>query len=390
MKQGLDNITVLEVGTTVVAPYASQILGALGAEVVKIERPGGDPFREAAPETESGMSGYFALCNSGKRSITLDLKKEEGKDLFLYLAEECDVIIENLRPGAVDRLGIGYQDVKDLNEDVIYCSISGYGQDGPRSHLPGFDPVLQGVTGLMSTTGEKGGPPIRVGVAVIDLMTATWSTIAIMNAIHHRQQSDDGSYIDMSMYDVGVAMLTKKATQYWVTGENPERMGTEDEWAAPYGAYPTKDDRQIIIGTPWQELWERLCREIDHEELLQDDRFSTNPKRVQNRAQLNEILNKIFKERTLEEWLDILEEEIPAGPIEPVSEALNNDQSEYSNVKTHFEKGLDVLNLPLRIDEERHEFEVPPPDPGEDTVSILEEYGISGEEIDELKEKNVI
>jgi crotonobetainyl-CoA:carnitine CoA-transferase CaiB-like acyl-CoA transferase len=390
MKQGLDGVTVLEIGTTVVAPYTTQALGALGAEVIKIEKPGGDPFRQASLQTEAGISGYFAMCNMGKESLTLDLKKEEGRELFLDLAEQSDVIVENLRAGTVDRLGVGYDDVREVNEDIVYCSISGYGQDGPWSHLPGFDPVLQGATGLMAITGEEDGDPVRIGVAVIDLMTATWSVMAIQNALLHRATTGDGTHIDMSMFDVGLSMLTKKASQYLITGENPKRMGTEDEWAAPYGAYTTKDERKIIIGTPFQELWERLCREIDREDLLEDERFVSNEERARHRDALNAELRPVFKERTLEEWLERLREKIPCGPVLSVEEALNNKQAEHSDVLNHFEEGFDVLNLPFRFDGDRHQFETPPPTPGGDSEAVLSDAGLSEAEIQELRQQGVI
>jgi formyl-CoA transferase/CoA:oxalate CoA-transferase len=384
MIQALEDLTVLEVGTTVVAPYATQMLGALGAEIIKIEKPGGDPFRGAAPEHESGMSGYFAMCNTGKRSITLDLKDSSGKEAFLKLATQADVVVENLRPGTVDKLGIGYDDVQDSNENLIYCSISGYGQEGEWSQLPGFDPILQGVSGLMSVTGEKDGEPVRIGVAIADLATAMWTSTAILNAIRHRDKTGNGTYIDMSMYDVCLSLLTKKAAHYLILGENPSRMGTEDVWAAPYGGYPTKDGRQIMIGTPRQSLWERLCKAIGHEDLIKKNEFATNEKRVENREELNEVLEEIFQKKDLDEWLDILQEEIPSGPIYNVEEALTSDLTRERDIIQGFQDKPEVLNLPLRFDGQQHSFETPPPEQGEHTRDVLTKFEVPREIIEDI------
>lgn len=391
MQKGLDDLSVIEIGTTVVAPYTSQILAALGADVVKVERPGGDPFRNAGLKTDAGISGYFSMCNCEKESISIDLKTNEGKDILLTLAEEADVIIENNRPGVVDKLGIGYEDVKKVSENIIYCSISGFGQEGPLSEHPGFDPIIQGMAGLMAVTGEKDEPPVRIGVAIVDLMTATWSAIAILNSLRYRDRTGKGEYIDMSMYDVGVSTLTKKASHYLITGENPKRMGTEDEWAAPYGAYPTKDNRYLMIGTPWQDLWEKLCKLIDRPDLLKNELFDTERKRIVNRDKLNNELKETFKQKTLDQWVDIIQNKIPAGPIMTVEESLTHEQTDHAGIIKKFDDGLEVLNLPMKTQSGRHTFEQPPPFyPSEDAVEILKRADFSDEKINEFIEQGVV
>lgn len=393
MLKSLENLTVIEVGTTVVAPYTAQTLGTLGAEVVKVEHPAGDPFRNVPLITEAGMSGYFAMCNCEKRSISIDLKSSRGLDILLELVQDADVLIENFIPGTADRLGFGYETVSDLTDDIIYCSISGYGQESPWSTRPGFDPILQGNTGLMSTTGERNGPPVRLGVAVIDLVTANWAVIAILNALRDRRRTGEGHYIDMSMHDVGMSMLTKKAATYLISGENPERLGTEDSWAMPYGAYEAKDGRRVMIGTPKQSLWEDLCRLIGRPELIEDDRFLTNADRVENREKLNRVLEPVFRTKTRDEWVEILEEEIPAGAILTIREALSTEQVEASEPIREFEgdlAGVEVLNPPLRTDGERAILEGAPPWLGEHTEEILRELGYSAKEVDSFLNDGVV
>jgi crotonobetainyl-CoA:carnitine CoA-transferase CaiB-like acyl-CoA transferase len=394
MKRGISDIKVLELGSTVTTPYATQALSALGAEVVKIEPPGGDPFRSAGVLSDDGVSGYFSMCNCGKKSIKLNLKKDKGREAFLDLAATADVVVENNRPGVVNKLGVDYDAVSDVNEKIVYCSISGYGQDGPWSQRAGFDPIIQGDSGLMSTTGEKGGNPVRIGVAVVDLMTAIWSALAIVNAVRYRDQENEGTYIDMSMFEVGLSLLTKRAAQFYIANENPQRMGTEDSWSAPYGAYETQDDRLLMIGAPWQRIWETLCELIERDDLIDDPRFATNQDRVDNRSALNQELNSTFRQKPLEEWLDILQDEIPAGRVATVEEALTNDHAKYRSPSSKVEypgKGpIDVLNLPLRYDGERHSFKgSPPPEEGQHSTEILAAmYG--SEYVENLVKKGVI
>lgn len=394
MRQSLDDVKVLELGSTVAAPYAAQILSQMGATVYKIEPPTGDPFRNAGVKTEDGISGYFSMCNCGKKSVRLNLKSEEGLSIFYSLLEDTDIVVENNRPGVVDRLGVGYEDVIDVNPAIIYCSLSGYGQDGPWSQRPGFDPILQGESGLMSVTGEKDGQPVRMGVAVVDLMSGVWTATAIMNALRHRDRTDEGTYIDMSMFDVAASMLTKRASEFFITGNSPGPMGTEDSWVAPYKAYPTKDDELLIVGAAFQRLWTRLCEVINREDLLEDDRFATVRARIDNRGQLNEILEEEFKKETRSYWLDILEGEIPVGRVANVEEALTNDHGQYRNLSTVVEYSdgspVTVLNLPVKMDGEKSAFDSPPPEFGEHTRAVLEELGYSDSEINQLAADDTI
>lgn len=205
----LNDINVIEVGSTVVGPYSTQVLAAMSADVVKIEPHSGDPFR-GEREEEQPVRTYFAMCNCEKRSLRLNLKEEAGREAFIELAAEADVVVENFRPGVADRLGVGYDDIKEISDDIIYCSISGFGSDSQWEDRAAFDPMLQAMTGLMSTTGQRGGNPTRIGVALIDLTTGLWSAIAVLGTLQSRTETGEGSFIDMSMYDVGVSLLTKK------------------------------------------------------------------------------------------------------------------------------------------------------------------------------------
>lgn len=390
----LDGVNVLEVGSTVVGPYATQALGAMGADVVKVEPPDGDSFRGSQPRTETGVSGYFAMCNSGKRSLRLDLKRDEGLEAFLSLVELADVLVINLRPGAAERLGIGPDALAAVNPSLLYCSITGFGRDGPWSDRPAFDPIIQGLSGLMSVTGPAGGPPVRIGVAIIDLVTAVWTAAAVVNALRQRDRTGEGGRIEMNMFETAVSLLTKQATMYRLTGENPVPMGTQDVWAVPYGAYPTADGRRLMVGAAYQSLWERLCHGIDRPDLIEDERFLTRPDRVENREALNGILADVFATRPLDEWMDRLGDELPVGPILRVGEALESEQAAHDGVLgrvEHDEYGaVDVLNLPLRTDEERHAFDTPPPTLGEHSREVLAEAGIAEDAIDDLDAADVI
>lgn len=387
----LDDVNVIEVGSTVAGPYASQALAGLGADVVKVEPPTGDPFRGEG----GGIRPYFAMCNSDKRSLKLDLKRDAGREALLDLSSEADVVIENFRPGVVDRLGVGYDDVSDESEDVVYCSISGFGDDSPAKDRAIFDPMLQGMTGLMSTTGEKGGDPVRLGVAVIDLMTGVWSVVAILSALRRRDRTGEGSFIDMRMYDVGVSLLTKKAAHYFKSGENPPRMGLESYGSHPYGGYPTADDEIVMVGAPHPAHWPRFCEAIGREDLIDDDRFRTGQDRLDHREALNEILDEEFRRRSREEWVATFRDaKLPVGPIRSIEEALENEFTERNGVRAtleHPEYGaVNTLNLPLHVDGERQEFSSAPPQVGEDSREILREMGLGTEEIDELAERGVI
>jgi crotonobetainyl-CoA:carnitine CoA-transferase CaiB-like acyl-CoA transferase len=388
----LDGISVIEVGSTVVGPYSTQVLAAMGADVVKVEPPSGDPFR-GDREDEQSVRTYFAMCNCEKRSLQLNLKEEAGREAFLTLAAEADVVIENFRPGVADRLGVGYDDVRDASEDIIYCSISGFGSDSQLQDRAAFDPMLQAMTGLMSTTGERGGKPTRIGVALIDLTTGLWSAIAVLGALQDRTGTDDGSFIDMSMYDVGVSLLTKKAAYYFENDENPPRMGLGSLGSHPYTGYPTADDKMVMVGAPFPSHWVRFCTAIDREDLLEDDRFQTNQDRLDNRDELDRILEDVFRTKSRSEWEDIfLDNNLPVGPIYTVEEALENEitddvigQVEHPNYGS-----VDTLNLPLKIDGERQQFEGAPPKIGEHSREILAEKGLSEETISELEEHEII
>lgn len=391
---GASDIRVIGLESAITAPYTTSALGAMGADVIKVEPPGGEGFREAGTKTETGLSGYFALANCDKRSIELDLKSDRGYEVFMDLVAESDVIVENYRPDVVDRLGVGYDGIKSVTEDIVYCSISAYGENGPLSDQPGFDPVVQARSGLMSTTGTEEGSPVRIGVAIVDLATGIWSTAAILNALRHRDRTGEGAYLEMSMFDVGISMLTKHAARYFITGEEATRMGTADTWAHPYRAYSTADDELVMIAAHREQFWQRLCELLDVEELLDDDRFETRDQRVENRDAIDQILQERFQARPLTEWVDLLEGEIPVGPVRSVGEAVTSEQSaarQTTTEVTHPTFGaIDVLNLPLATAEDRHKFENAPPESGEHAIEVLRELGYPPDRIQMLVEDRVI
>jgi len=392
--ESLADCKVLELGTTITGPYTAEILGSLGADVIKVESPSGDPFRDLEPKTEDGVSGQFAMLNCGKRSICLDLKAEEATEVFLDLAETADVVVENFTTGTVERLGIGYDTITELNEEIVYCSISGYGESGPDSDRPGFGPILQAETGLMSVTGEPDRPPVRVGVPAIDFLSSVWAALSVVSALRRRDRTGEGSYVETAMFDAGMSFMGKRAAHFLLTGEEPQRMGTGNAYAAPFGAYETEEGERIMLVAPYQPMWEQLCDTLGREDLLEDDRFETLPDRVEHREALDDILAEVFATRPREEWLERFDGTIPVGPVRGVGEALNSEQAAENDVTTevaHPEHDpMEVVNLPLRADGDRQRFERAPPDLGEHSREILAEIDYSEAAIDDLEARRVI
>jgi crotonobetainyl-CoA:carnitine CoA-transferase CaiB-like acyl-CoA transferase len=299
------------------------MLGDLGHDVVKVERPGdGDQTRAWGPPWQDGQSAYYLSVNRNKRSLTLNLKSLEGQEIFRRLATRSDVLIENFRAGDLDELGLGYAQLSRLNPRLIHCSITGYGQTGPWKDRPAYDLALQAESGWMSITGEAGAPPVRVGVAVVDILTSHYAVQAILSALLDRERTGRGRRIDVSMLDCAAASLTYMAQNTLVTGHSPERMGSRHPSIVPYQAFPTKDGH-VVVAAGSQAIWERLCGAIGRPDLLQDARFADNSKRVVYRDALERILEPIFRERSTADWLALLQaKDVPATPVNDVATGL--------------------------------------------------------------------
>lgn len=386
----LDGVTVLDLSTFVTGGFCSLMLANQGADVIKVERPNvGDDNRHSGPPFVDGESPYFWTVNYGKRSIELDLKTEEGLAALYDLAEETDIFLQNFRPGTAEKLRVGYDDIRELNEDVVYCAISAFGQTGPWSQRPGYDLLIQGMSGIMSVTGEADGRPVKVGLPQTDLITGMWAAFGVVNALYRRERTGEGEYLELGMLESALPWLTKQAGKAFV-GEQPGRMGTKDPVLAPYQTFETADGH-INVACLNKKLWRTFCDAIDRPDLFEDERFRQNADRVEHMAELEAELEQELRRHTTDEWMETLVEEagIPAGPVHDVEEALHNEQTEARGTVTEMEargKTIPVIEHPIKWGESESGFRAPPPELGEHNREVFAEAGYSEAEIDALEE----
>ncbi len=391
----LAGIQVVDVSTFVTGGFCSLMLAHLGADVLKVEPPGkGDVLRLSGPPFIEGESRYFLSCNSGKRSITLNLKTDEGKEILYKLAAKADVFLENFRPGTAARLGIAYDEIKKINKTIIYCSISGFGQTGPYRDKPAYDPLIQSLSGVMSITGEEGRPPVKVAVPLSDLTAAMWGGYGITAALLKREKTGQGDYLDVAMLDGILPWLTKHAGLYF-GGEDPQRMGTKDPVIVPYQVVETSDGYlNLAIGN--DKLFHTFCIALGREDLANDERFLTNKGRVEHRDALEPVLESTFKQKTTQEWVALLvnEHQLPVSPVLSVGDALNHPQTQArgSVLKMdHPVSGeIDVINLPLKYQKSESGFETPPPTLGQHTDDVLTSLGYDAAQIEAFRRQSVI
>ncbi len=390
-----EDLLVLELAQAVAGPYIGTLLADLGAEVIHIERPKiGDLARHWIP-IRGDLSFYFAVVNRNKKSMTLDLKSSEGREIFLKLAEKADVIIENFVPGVVESLGIGYEVVKKINPKVIYCHVSGFGQDGPYRDRPAFDQLIQGEAGIISYTGTK-ETPCKINVPITDILAAMYGVYAILAALLRRERTGEGAEIDISLFDCAVTMMTNLMNMVLVEGMRDEdlRMGTKYFLATPYEPYPAGDGKllNIVVATEWH--WEAFCKSVGLENLLKDERFKTNQQRLKHREELEKIIIEKLKEKSRDEWIEILlKAGVPCGAVNEIEEVINHPQTIARNVIVEIDyPGLGKIktfNNPVKISGVRFSVQRPPK-LGEHTEEILKKLGYSTEEIKKLKEKNIV
>jgi len=390
----LDGITVLDLSTFVTGGFCSAMLANQGADVIKVERPGvGDDNRHSGPPFIDGESPYFWTINYGKRSVELDLKNPEGREALYDLVEEADVFIQNYRPGVADKLEVDYETLTEYNDDLVYLAISAFGQTGPWSQRPGYDLLVQGMGGIMSVTGPEDGDPVKVGLPQTDLITAMWGAFGVVSALHKRQRTGEGEYIDLGMLESVLPWLTKQAGKVFA-GESPERMGTKDPVLAPYQTFPTADG-YINVACLNQKLWSGLCEAMDRPDLAADERFETNAGRVEHMDELEAELEVTFRERTTDEWMGLLVEEagVPAGPVYDVGDALENPQTEARDAVTEIEdpdRGtIPVIEHPLKYGDADSGFESPPPTLGEHNRDVFRDLGYSEDDLDALEDAGV-
>jgi formyl-CoA transferase/CoA:oxalate CoA-transferase len=380
--QALDDLLVLDLTRALSGPYCTMMLADMGARVIKIEMPGGgDDTRGWGPPFVDGESTYFLGINRNKESLTLNLKHPDGQGVFRRLVGRADVLVENFRPGTMDRLGFGYEAVRALNDRLIYAAISGFGQDGPYRERVAYDLILQGMGGLMGTTGEEAGPPVKVGVAVTDIAAGMFAAYGILVALRVRDRVGRGQLVDASMLDSQVAWLTYQAGYYFATGENPRRLGSAHPSLVPYQAFRTKDGYlNVAVGS--EAIWARFVLAVGAPHLAEDPRFATNPDRVRHRELLLPLLEPIFGTKTTLEWSRILETAgVPAGPIYLLSDLFDDPQVRHRDMvveMAHPKAGqIKQTGVPVKLSETPGRLVSPPPLLGEHTDRILSELGYS-------------
>ncbi len=393
--QALEGIKVLDLSRTLAGPYCSMLLGDMGADIVKVEMPGkGDESRRFTPPTWEGESCYYLSTNRNKRSIALDLKTEEGLEIVYKLAKESDVLIENFRTGALDKLGLGYEKMKELNPRLVYCSVSGFGRTGPEKYKAGYDLLLQGFGGLMSITGEPDRPPAKAGMSIVDLTTGMFAAYGVLTALFAREKSNKGQFVDVSLLDGQVSLLNHMATGYFATGKAAGRMGSAHPSIVPYQSFPAKD-MDIILAVGNDLLWEKCCQALEWSDLLEDATYKTNDLRVANRAQLIPIITERISSLESEEIFAKLDSAgVPCGPIHTIDQVVNHPQVQAREMILDVEhpivKDLKIPGFPVKLSDTPAALDKHPPLLGEHTEEVLKELGFQGSEIQTLKEKGIV
>ncbi|WP_286998059.1 MULTISPECIES: CaiB/BaiF CoA transferase family protein [Comamonas] len=412
-RSALAGIKVLDLSRVLAGPWATQMLADLGADVIKVERPvagddtrhWGPPFLKDDAGSDTREASYFTACNRNKRSITVDMAHPEGQALLRQMAAEADVVVENFKVGGLAQYGLDYDSLKALNPKLIYCSITGFGQDGPYAERAGYDLMVQAMCGLMSITGhadgQPGGGPLKVGVAVIDVFTGLYASNAILAAINARDNarngSGEGQYIDMALLDVGMAVLANQAAGYLATGQAPGRAGNIHPSLAPYQDFKTSDGNVLLaIGNDGQ--FARFCAAVHQPEWAQDARFATNTARVQNRTALLALLEPMMQTRGTQEWIALLEDKaVPCGPINTVAQAFADPQVRHRGIAQSLPRQagdgighVATVANPMRLSATPVTYRSAPPTLGQHTHEVLREMGVSEARISALYADQVI
>jgi formyl-CoA transferase len=392
----LDGIRVLDLTRVVAGPYCTMFLGDLGAEIVKVEQPGvGDDTRGWGPPFVGGESAYYLCINRNKKSLALNLKSERGLELMHRLVKVADVVIENFRPGTMERLGIGEKKLRELNPRLIYASVTGFGADGPLSQWPGYDLIVQAWGGLMSITGAPDGEPVKVGVAIIDLVAGLMLGKAVIAALFAREKLGIGQRVDTSLLEAEVASLINVGSNYLVGGEIPARWGNAHPNIVPYQSFKTADG-YLVVGIASEVIWRRFCQAIGKPGLAEDPRFANNSSRVKNRAHLITILDAVFLGRTNDVWLRTLTEaEVPCAPVQTVDQVFSAPQVSHREMVVdvnHPTAGMvRMAGIPVKFSATPASIRRPPPLLGQHTAEVLETWlGITTEQLEELQKQNVI
>ena len=403
----LSHIRVLDLSRVLAGPWAGQNMADMGAEVIKVERPVkgddsrafGPPWLKDANGKPTSEAAYFLAANRGKKSITANLSHADAQAMLRELARSCDVVIENYKFGDLARYGLGYEDIRAVKPDIIYCSVTGFGQTGPWRERPGYDFMAQGMSGLMSVTGEPDGTPgagpMRVGIPIIDILTGMYASIAICAALAHRAQTGVGQHLDLALLDTSMAFLSIQGMTYLTTGEAPGRIGNTHPSIVPYQVFPTSDG-SVILACGNDNLYAKFCAAAGCKHLVTDERFARNAGRVQNRGVLVPMLNDVFAQRTTKEWVAILEEAgVPNGPINTIAQAFEEEQVKARGVRFDLPHPLGgsapMISSPMKFSATPLNQETPPPTLGQHTEAILTGIlGKNAEAIAKLRESGAI
>jgi len=403
----LSHIRVLDLSRVLAGPWAAQNLGDLGAEVIKVERPGagddtrgwGPPFMKGADGKDTKEAAYFLSVNRNKKSVTLDISKPEGQAIVRELAAKCQVLVENYKVGALKKYGLDYDSLKKVNPSLIYCSVTGFGQDGPYAPRPGYDFIFQGMGGLMSITGERDGQPgagpQKVGIAITDVLTGMYASVAILAAITHRERTGEGQYIDAALLDTIVAFNANQIVSYFASGRIPVRWGNAHPQVVPYEVFPTADGHIILaIGNDGQ--FERFCQVAGCAELAQEARFKTMSQRIVHRAELIPLIAEVMRTRTKREWIELLESAtVPCGPINNMKEVFEDPQVQHRKLRVDIPHPLGgvapVVASPLRLSKTPVEYRLAPPLLGQHNDEVYQGLlGKNAGEIEKLRSAGII
>ncbi len=404
VKKSLQNIRVLDLSRVLAGPYCTQMLGDLGAEIIKIEKPGagddtrlwGPPFLKDANGNDTHESAYYLSINRNKKSVAVDIKTKEGQAIIHQLLESSDILIENFKVGGLEKYGLGYAQLKAKYPKLIYCSITGFGQSGPLAAEPGYDLAAQAMGGLMAVTGEPDGAPMKVGVALSDIMTGLNATIGILAALHHREQTGEGQLIDVALVDCTLASLTNLAQYYLTSGQPAPRSGNAHSTIVPYQAFQVKDG-YIVVAVGNNEQFARFCAMIGKPEWAEDARFAKNKNRVLNRGTLIPMIEEALREQTSAHWIEkMLAADIPGGPVNTMDQVFATPQVRHREMDISMDhiQSPDPIRLvgsPLKLSQTPVSYALAPPVLGQDTQEVLQQVlNLSAERLAELEDAGVI
>ncbi len=397
MGQLLEDLRVIDLSRIVAGPLATQIFGDYGAEIIKVEQPGvGDDSRQwAPPHAPDGQASYFFSINRNKKSVTLNLKHPEGKAILKELVARGDILVENFKPGTMEDLGLGYETLRAVNPRLVYCAISGFGSTGPSRERAGYDAIMQGFTGLMSITGEPDGPPVKVGVALIDVITALFAHGAILAALHHRERTGQGQKVELSLMESGIAALINAATGYLIGGEVQGRWGSAHPSLVPYQAFRARDGF-LMVGAGNERLWRAFCQVLGAPEWADDPRYSTNAQRVARREELVRLIEERLAGRDRDDWVAAFGAAgLPTGPINDIGQVFDDPQVRHRGMIEEVEHPtagrVRLVGIPVKFSETPGRVQSPPPLLGEHTEEVLGKLlGYSAETLARLRAAGVI